>query len=165
MLGMMMNRQLTITSIMEHADNNHPNTEIVSVTCDEARHRTTYAETFKRTRQLANALCDYGIQTGDRIATFAWNDYRHFELYYGIAGIGAVTHTINPRLFPEQIIYIVNHAEDRLIFVDPLIVPALEKLTEHLTNVELFIVLTDDERMPKTALKNNVLYLRDDRES
>ncbi len=158
MLGMIMDRQLTITSIMEHADHNHPDTEIVSVTCDEPRHRTTYAETFKRTRQLARALCDYGIQSGDRIATLAFNDYRHFELYYGIAGIGAVTHTVNPRLFPEQIIYIVNHAEDRLIFVDPLIVPVLEKVATHLAGVELFIVLTDDKRLPRTTLKNTCSY-------
>ena len=127
MQGLMMDRQLTITSIMEHVDTNHPNAEIVSVTCDEPRHRHTYAEAFRRTRRLANALLDYGVQPGDRIATFAWNDYRHFELYYAVAGIGAVTHTVNPRLFPDQIAYIVNHAEDRLVFVDPLIVPALGK--------------------------------------
>ena len=91
MQGLMMDRQLTITSIMEHVDTNHPNAEIVSVTCDEPRHRHTYAEAFRRTRRLANALLDYGVQPGDRIATFAWNDYRHFELYYAVAGIGAVT--------------------------------------------------------------------------
>ena len=158
MLGLMMDRQLTITSIMEHADKNHPNAEIVSVTCDNPRHRYTYAGAFRRTRRLANALVDYGIQPGDRIATLAWNDYRHFELYYGIAGIGAVTHTVNPRLFPEQITYIVNHAEDRLIFVDPLIVAALEKISRDLPGVEGYIVLTDDEHMPDTNLKNAQSY-------
>ncbi len=158
MLGLMMDRQLTITSIMEHADKNHPNAEIVSVTCDNPRHRYTYTEAFRRTRQLANALIDYGIQTGDRIATFAWNDYRHFELYYAIAGIGAVTHTVNPRLFPEQITYIVNHSEDRLVFVDPLIVPVLEKIKENLPAVEAFIVLTDDEHLPDTDLPDVQSY-------
>ncbi len=158
MLGLMMDRQLTITSIMEHADKNHPNVEIVSVTCDQPRHRYTYAEAFRRTRRLANALVDYGIQAGDRIATFAWNDYRHFELYYGIAGIGAVTHTVNPRLFPEQITYIVNHAEDRLVFVDPLIVPVLEKIKADLSGVEKYVVLTDDENMPDTGLKDAQSY-------
>ena len=136
MLGLMMNRQLTITSIMEHADKNHPDTEIVSVTCDNPRHRYTYAEAFSRTRQLANALLDYGIQPGDRVATLAWNDYRHFELYYAIAGAGAVIHTVNPRLFPEQIAWIINHAQDRLLFVDPLIMPVPEPLRDDLPAVE-----------------------------
>ena len=158
MLGLMMDRQLTITSIMEHADINHPDAEIVSVTCDDPRHRYTYAEAFRRTRRLANALIDYGVQEGDRIATFAWNDYRHFELYYAIAGIGAVTHTVNPRLFPEQITYIVNHAQDRLVFVDPLILPVLEKIKDDLSSVEAFIVLTDDEHLPDTDLPNVQSY-------
>lgn len=158
MHGLMMDRQLTITSIMEHADNNHPNAEIVSVTCDSPRHRYTYAEAFRRTRRLANALIGYGVRPGDRVATFAWNDYRHFELYYGIAGIGAVTHTVNPRLFPDQITYIVNHAEDRLVFVDPLIVPVLEKIKDDLSSVEAYIILTDDENMPDTGLKNAQSY-------
>ena len=158
MQGLMMDRQLTITSIMEHADNNHPNAEIVSVTCDSPRHRYTYADAFRRTRRLANALIGYGIRPGDRVATFAWNDYRHFELYYGIAGVGAVTHTVNPRLFPDQITYIVNHAEDRLVFVDPLIVPALEKIKDELPSVEAYIILTDDDNMPDTGLKNAQSY-------
>ena len=158
MQGLMMDRQLTITSIMEHADNNHPNAEIVSVTCDSPRHRYTYADAFRRTRRLANALIEYGIRPGDRVATFAWNDYRHFELYYGIAGVGAVTHTVNPRLFPDQITYIVNHAEDRLVFVDPLIVPVLEKIKDDLPCVEAYIILTDDDNMPDTGLKNAQSY-------
>jgi fatty-acyl-CoA synthase len=158
MQGLMMDRQLTITSIMEHADNNHPNAEIVSVTCDSPRHRYTYADAFRRTRRLANALIGYGIRPGDRVATFAWNDYRHFELYYGIAGIGAVTHTVNPRLFPDQITYIVNHAEDRLVFVDPLVVPALEKIKDDLPCVEAYVILTDDDNMPDTGLKNAQSY-------
>ena len=158
MLGLMMDRQLTITSIMEHADRYHPDTEIVSVTNDTPRHRYTYAEAFRRTRRLANALIDYGIGAGERVATLAWNDYRHFELYYAIAGIGAVTHTVNPRLFPDQISYIINHAEDRLVFVDPLILPVLEKISDDLSRVEAFIVLTDEENMPDTDLRNAQSY-------
>ncbi len=158
MLGLMMDRQLTITSIMEYANSNHPEAEIVSVTCDDSRHRHTYGDAFRRTRRLANALLDYGIQPGERIATFAWNDYRHFELYYAIAGIGAVTHTVNPRLFPDQITYIVNHAEDRLVFVDPLIVPTLEKIKDDLPCIEAYIILTDDDHMPDTELKNAQSY-------
>ena len=158
MQGLMMDRQLTITSIMEYADLNHPDAEIVSVTCDSPRHRYTYADAFRRTRRLAHALIDYGVRQGDRIATFAWNDYRHFELYYAIAGIGAVTHTVNPRLFPDQITYIVNHAQDRLVFVDPLIIPALEKIKDDLPCVEAYIVLTDDGNMPETELNNAQSY-------
>ena len=158
MLGLMMDRQLTITSIMEHADANHPETEIVSVTCDQPRHRYTYAQAFRRTRQLGNALRAYGIGPGDRIATLAWNDYRHFELYYAIAGIGAVTHTVNPRLFPNQITYIINHAQDRLVFVDPLIIPVLEDIKDDLPHVEAYIVLTDEDTMPDTGLKNAQSY-------
>ena len=158
MLGLMMDRQLTITSIMEHADRYHPDTEIVSVTNDTPRHRYTYAEAFRRTRRLANALIDYGIGAGERVATLAWNDYRHFELYYAIAGIGAVTHTVNPRLFPDQISYIINHAEDRLVFVDPLILPVLEKIRDDLSGVEAYIVLTDEENMPDTDLRNAQSY-------
>ena len=158
MHGLMMDRQLTITSIMEYADLNHPEAEIVSVTCDEPRHRHTYADAFRRTRRLANALIDYGVQPGERVATFAWNDYRHFELYYAIAGIGAVTHTVNPRLFPKQLTYIVNHAQDRLVFVDPLVVPVLEQIKDELPSVEAYIVLTDDDNMPGTALQHAQSY-------
>ena len=158
MFGLMMDRQLTITSIMEYADISHPGAEIVSVTRDEPRHRYTYAVAFRRTRRLANALLGYGIQPGDRIATLAWNDYRHFELYYGIAGIGAVTHTVNPRLFTKQISYIINHARDRLVFVDPLIIPTLEDIKDDLPGVEAYIILTDDDNMPDTTLPNAQSY-------
>lgn len=158
MNGLMMESALTTTSIMRHAEINHPDVEIVSVTSDNPRHRYTYAESFRRTRQLANALCAYGINKGDRVATLAWNDYRHFELYYGVAGIGAVVHTINPRLFPEQISFIINHAEDRIIFVDPLVLPLLEALESEITGVEKFIVMTGAETMPDTALKNVDCY-------
>jgi 3-(methylthio)propionyl---CoA ligase len=158
MQGLIMDYPLTITSIMQHAEINHPDAEIVSVTHDNPRHRYTYAEAFLRTRKLANALIQYGILEGDRIATLAWNDYRHFELYYAVSGIAAVTHTINPRLFAEQIIYIINHAEDRLIFVDPMIVPIIEPLQKELANVESFIILTDEANMPSTSLANSQCY-------
>ena len=158
MNGLFMDRPLIISSILKHADAMFADSEIVSVTADNPRHRYTYAEAFARTRQLANALCEYGIQQGDRIATLAWNDYRHFELYYAIAGVGAVTHTVNPRLFPEQITYIIQHAEDRLVFVDPLILPVVEALKDQLKCVEQYIVLTDDEHMPQSSLQNIQSY-------
>ncbi len=158
MNGLMMNMPLTITSIMRHAETNHPGTEIVSVTSDNPLHRYRYSDAFRRTRQLANALSEYGIESGDRIGTLAWNDYRHFELYYAISGIGAIIHTINPRLFPEQIDYIINHAEDRLIFVDPLILPVVEGLKDRLKSVESFIIMTDEAHMPESSLSNVQCY-------
>ena len=110
MKGLMMDSQLTITSIMKHADKIHGASEIVSFTADNPTHRYTYKDAFKRTRQLANALNALKLKKGDRIATLAWNDYRHFELYYAISCSGQICHTINPRLFPEQIEFIINHA-------------------------------------------------------
>jgi len=126
MNGLMMNSQLTITSIMEHADSIHGASEIVSVTSDNPNHRYTYSESFRRIRQLANALKSVGFDKGDRIATLAWNDYRHFELYYAISCSGQICHTINPRLFPEQIDFIINHAEDKWVFTDPMFLPLLK---------------------------------------
>ncbi|MCZ6526841.1 MAG: long-chain-fatty-acid--CoA ligase [Gammaproteobacteria bacterium] len=158
MHGLMMNSPLTITSIMKHADRNHPDSEIVSVTVDNPRHRYTYREAFIRTRKLACALSQYGIKPDDRIGTLAWNDYRHFELYYAVSGVGAITHMINPRLSHDQITFIINHAEDRLIFVDPLIVPVLEKIIDAIKNVEAFVILTDMAHMPETSLVNVKCY-------
>ncbi|MGK2914544.1 MAG: long-chain-fatty-acid--CoA ligase [Porticoccaceae bacterium] len=158
MHGQMMDDALTITSIMQFADRVFPTTEIVSVTADNPRHRTTFGEAFGRVRQLANALAKLGLAEGDRIATLAWNDYRHFELYYGVSCSGYVCHTINPRLFPEQIAYIANHAEDKWIFTDVVFVPLLEKLQEHLPAVAGFVVMTDAAQMPKTSLRNARCY-------
>ena len=158
MRGLMMDMPLTITSIMQHADQNHSQGEIVSVTADNPDHRYTYADAFRRVRQLANALAKKGLRPGDRIATLAWNDYRHFELYYAVSCAGQVCHTVNPRLFPEQIEYILNHAEDRWVFVDPMFVPLLEKLQDRLPAVEGFVVLTTGALMPETSLRNAWAY-------
>jgi fatty-acyl-CoA synthase len=158
MQGLMMDSQLLISSILRHADRNFAEREIVSVTADNPLHRYTYADCFRRARQLANALASMDLKPGDRIATLAWNDYRHLEAYYAIAGSQFVCHTVNPRLFPEQIVYIINHAEDRWVFVDPLILPLLEKIAEQIASVEGFVVLTDDEHMPDTSLPNAVSY-------
>ncbi len=158
MHGLMMDSQLTITSIMQHADRNYPNSEIVSVTTDNPRHSYTYAEAFKRTRKLASALTHNGIKQGDRVGTLAWNDYRHFELYYAVSCIGAITHMINPRLSHDQITFIINHAEDRLIFVDPLIIPVLEKIKDNIKHVESIVILSDIEHMPETSLTNVQCY-------
>src|ERR1700739_3983940 len=128
MLGVMSDRPLLISAILTHAGLYHHDTEIVSRTVEGAIHRYTYAEAERRSKQLARALLRHGIRPGDRVGTLAWNTFRHFELYYGISGIGAVCHTINPRLFDDQIIYIVNHAQDRLLFVDTTFLPLIERL-------------------------------------
>src|SRR5262245_61625240 len=148
MLGLMMDAPLLITEIMRHAGRNHPDIEVVSVTSDHPRHRSTYAEVFARAAQLANALAAAGVRQGDRIATFAWNDFRHLELYYAVSCMGAVLHTINPRLFPEQVEFIVNDAEDRMLFVDPTLLPALAPLRGKLPTIEKTILMTSDAAMP-----------------
>ncbi|MGH8176533.1 MAG: 3-(methylthio)propionyl-CoA ligase [Steroidobacter sp.] len=158
MLGQMMDRPLLISSILRHADLQHPNREIVSITADHPRHRYTYAQGFARARQLANALKRLGINRGDRIATLAWNDFRHFEIYYGVSCSGFVCHTINPRLFEEQIVYIVNHAEDRWLFLDPAFVPLIEKLQPNLPRLQGCVVLCDEARMPATKLPHAQSY-------
>ena len=151
MHGLMMDAPLTITEIMKFGERNYPNTEIVSVTMDNPRHRCTLADIFRRTRQLANALVEAGVQPGDRIGTLAWNDYRHYELYFAVSCIGAVLHTINPRLFPEQLEYIVNHAGNKLLFVDPTLLPTLAQVQGKIPTVEQVIVLASDAAMPEVV--------------
>ncbi|TRY29910.1 long-chain-fatty-acid--CoA ligase [Aliiglaciecola sp. M165] len=158
MKGLMMKTQLMISSILRHAEKNYPNQEIVSVTADNPRHRYTYTDFARRSRQLANALTNLGAKFGDRIGTLAWNDYRHLELYYGVSGSGMVCHMINPKLFPEQINYIINHAQDKFIFVDVLVMPLIEALHPHLTSLEGIIVLTGKDTMPITELPNVYCY-------
>jgi acyl-CoA synthetase (AMP-forming)/AMP-acid ligase II len=158
MKGLMMETQLLVSSIAKHAEKFHGDREIVSVTLDNPRHRYTYREAMARARQLANALVRLGVKQGDRVASLAWNDYRHLEVYYGVSGSGYVCHTINPRLFPEQIVYIINHAEDRFICVDAMFVPLLEAVADKIPGVEGFIVMTDEAHMPETALPNAMCY-------
>ncbi len=158
MNGLMMSQQLSISSIVEHAERVNGNAEIVSVTADNPRHRYTYQQAFARARKLADGIATWGLAQGDRIATLAWNDYRHFETYYGSACSGYVCHTINPRLFPEQLVYIINHAEDRYIFIDPDFVSLAEGLVEECPGVRGWVVLTTAERMPQTSLPNVLCY-------
>ncbi|HEY0941745.1 MAG TPA: 3-(methylthio)propionyl-CoA ligase [Steroidobacter sp.] len=152
MFGLMMDRPLLISSIARHAELQHPHREIVSVANDNPRHRYTYRDAFARARKLANALKRLGLQHGDRVGTLAWNDYRHFETYYAVSGSGYVCHTINPRLFEDQIAFIINHAEDRWLLLDPVFVPLLEKLQARLPKLEGCIVMTDEAHMPATQL-------------
>jgi acyl-CoA synthetase (AMP-forming)/AMP-acid ligase II len=158
MLGQMMGFSLTITSIMKFAQRVHGSAEIVSVTGETPRHRTTMGESLQRSHKVANALHKLGVEQGDRVGTLAWNDYRHLELYFAIPSYGAVCHTINPRLFPEQVAYIINHAKDRVLFVDPNFVPLLEMLASQLSAVQHIVVLCHPENMPETTLNNVHCY-------
>lgn len=158
MQGLMMNMPLTITSIMRHAEKVFPNVEIVSVTHDNPRHRYTYREAFSRVRQLAHALKQLGAKPNDCIGTLAWNDYRHFEIYYAVSCSGMICHTINPRLFGDQINYIINHAEDKWLLIDPGFVPMIEQLHPQLGGVKGYVILTDEEHMPDTSLPNVYCY-------
>ena len=158
MHGLMMDTPLLISSIVEHADINFNDREIVSVMGDDSVHRYTYGDCFKRVRKLANALSGLKLLEGDRIATIAWNDYRHLEAYYAIGGAGYVCHTINPRLFPEQIVFMINHAEDKWLMIDPLFIPLIEKIAPQIPNVEGFIVMGDAESAKNTSLDNVIAY-------
>ncbi|MBM3542303.1 MAG: AMP-binding protein, partial [Alphaproteobacteria bacterium] len=158
MLGQMMQRPLLIQSMMAYAAAYHGGQELVTRTVEGPIHRYTYRDAYQRIGRLANALARLGVKPHDRIGTVAWNTHRHFELYYAVAGMGAVCHTINPRLFHDQFAYIVNHAADRFLFVDLTFVPLLEKLAPTLKGVEAFIILTDGAHMPKTTLHPVLCY-------
>ena len=158
MQGLMQDRPLLISSLIEHANANHPGAAIVSRTVEGPIHRCTYADIHRRSKQVAMALGALGVGEGDRIATLAWNGYRHMELYFGVSGMGAVLHTINPRLFPEQITYIANHAEDRYLFFDLSFVPLVEKLAPLMKSVKGFVAMTDRAHMPALAVANLLCY-------
>ena len=158
MLGQMQHRPLLISSLIEHANACHPDAEIVSRTVEGPVHRCTYRDIRRRAKQVANALTALGTSPGDRIATLAWNGYRHMELYFGVSGMGAVLHTINPRLFPEQIEYIVNHADDRYLFFDLTFAPLVAKLAPALSRVKGFVAMTDRAHMPALELPNLLCY-------
>lgn len=160
MLGLMQNWQLTADKILDHAHVSHGGREVVTRSVEGPIVRTTYSEVHRRAKQVSNALKAEGIQLGDRVATLAWNSGRHMEAWYGAMGIGAVLHTLNPRLFPEQLVYIVNHAEDRIILTDLTFVPILEAVQDKLPTVTRYVILTDDGHMPATKLKNAVAYER-----
>ena len=158
MRGLMMDMPLLVTNIMRFAQRNFSDVEVVSVTGDIDVHRCTYGDVFRRTRQLANALDRLGIEQGDRIGTLAWNDHRHLELYYATSCSGAVCHTINPRLFDDQIRYIIEHSGDRLIFADPMFTPLLERTLADVDCVQAVVLLTDEAHMPETSLDNVLCY-------
>ena len=158
MHGLMQDRPLLISSLIEHAATFHPHTEIVSRLPEGTVHRTDWLGVCHRARQVAHALQTLGIQPGERVGTLAWNSYRHLALYYGVSGSGAVLHTVNPRLFPEQIDYIVNHAEDQVLFFDISFAPLVEQLAPRLKTVKAFIAMTDRAHMPAINVPNLMCF-------
>ena len=152
MLGMMMHKPLSIIDILIFAADAYKSAGLVSVRTEGDIHRATYTQTLGRAAQLAHALKGLGVTEGDRVATLAWNGYRHFELYFGIGGIGAVCHTINPRLSAEQLIYITHHAEDRLLFLDLTFAPLIEALADKLPSDMRYVLMTDPAHMPDCKL-------------
>jgi len=158
MLGLMQDWQLLCHRVIDHAAIHHANRMVVSRSIEGATHATNYADLRARALKVAQRLERDGVRIGDRVATLAWNTWRHLEAWYGITGIGAIYHTVNPRLFAEQIVWIINHAEDRIVLADLTFVPLLEQLADKLPNIERYIVLTDAAHMPQTALRNAVAY-------
>jgi fatty-acyl-CoA synthase len=158
MLGLMQEWPLLCHKLLDHAAAQHGAREIVSRSVEGPVVRTTYADMRRRALKLASRLEADGFGAGDRIATLAWNTARHLEAWYGIMGIGAVYHTLNPRLFPDQIAWIMNHAEDKAVFVDLTFVPLLEKIAGSVKSLRRVVVLTDSEHMPETPLPGAVSY-------
>jgi acyl-CoA synthetase (AMP-forming)/AMP-acid ligase II len=152
LLGQMQDSPLLVSSLIDYAARYHGDTEIVSRTVEGPLHRYTWADARRRSLRLAGALARLGVRQGDRVATLAWNGYRHLELYYGVSGMGAVLHTVNPRLFAEQIAYIINHAGDRFLFADLTFLPLLEELAPALTSLEGIVLMTERAHMPETFL-------------
>ena len=155
--GLMMRSPLLISSLITHADRHHGDVEVVSRRVEGDIHRTTYRELHRRSRQLANALDGLGLRASDRVATLAWNGYRHLELYFAVSGSGAVLHTINPRLHPEQIAWIVNHAEDRALFFDVTFLPLIEAVAPHCRAVQHWVAMADRAHMPTSSKLENLL--------
>src|SRR5258705_13165023 len=158
MHGLMMDMPLLISGLIRHADRHHGATEIVSKTVEGGIHRYTSRDAHARARRLANALKKLGVQHYDRVATLAWNGFRHYEIYYAVAGSGAVIHPVNPRLFPDQIAYIANHAEDEVVFFDLTFAPLVEKLAPQLKSVKHFGAMTDAAHLPKTTIRDLRCY-------
>ena len=158
MLGLMQDWPLLCHRVIDHAALNHGDRQVITRSIEGPIHTTNYREIRARALRVAQRLEGNGIKLGDRVATLGWNTWRHLESWYGILGIGAVYHTINPRLFPEQIAWIINHAEDRVMMTDLTFVPLLEKIADKLPTIERYIIFTDRAHMPATTLRNAVAY-------
>lgn len=157
MLGQMMQMPLTISSLIRNADRYHGDTQIVSRLTEGGIYRYTYTDAHRRARQLARALGSLGVRPGERIGTLAWNNHRHLEIYYAVSGMGAVCHTINPRLFPEQIAYIINHAEDSYVFFDVSFTELIEGLAPHCPQVKSWVAMTDRDHLPQSGIRQHLV--------
>ena len=156
--GLMQQHSLMISSIIEFAERWYPNVEVVSRTTEGPIHRYTYRDMGLRARCVANALHELGVKPGDRVGTLAWNGYRHMELYFGVSGSQAVLHTVNPRLFAEQMAYVINHGGAKILFIDLTFVSLLEALADQLAHIKHIVVMTDREHIPATSLSNVLCY-------
>jgi len=157
MRGLMMQTPLLISDLIQHAARFHGDTEIVSRRVEGDIHRTTYRALLGRVRKLANALIALGVKPGDRVSTLAWNGYRHLELYYAVSGMGAVLHTINPRLLPDQIAWIINHAEDSFLFYDANLQPIVEQIAGKAPGLKGYVLMADAEKLPARSAASPLL--------
>ena len=148
MIGQMMQLPLLISSLIVHAERHHPEGEIVSRRVEGDIHRTNYKELAARSRRMAKALATLEVKFGDRVGTLAWNGYRHMELYFAVSGMGAVLHTINPRLHPDQIVYIGDHAEDQVLFFDMTFLPLIQAVARRAKTIRHYVAMTDRAHMP-----------------
>ncbi len=157
MLGLMQQQPLLISWLLKHAARHHGNAEVVSATGQEQVRHSTWGETERRARRLARVLQGLGVRRQDRVGTLAWNDYRHLEVYYAASGMEAICHTINPRLAPDDIAYIVNHAGDSVLFIDPGFTPLIATIADRIKeSVRSVVVMTDDAGMPHLSLPNEI---------
>ncbi|HEY0436881.1 MAG TPA: AMP-binding protein, partial [Phenylobacterium sp.] len=158
MLALMMDRPLTLPSILEYAAQYHPDREVVDRTVEGPIHRYGYADALARTKRMANALVAMGVQRGDRVATLAWSTHRHFELYFAVTGIGAILHTINPRLHDDQIVWVANHAEDAFLFYDITFAGQVADLSARMPLVKHFVAMTDRAHLPEGTAPDTLVY-------
>jgi fatty-acyl-CoA synthase len=158
MQALMMDRPLTLPSILEYAAQYHPHREVVDRMVEGPIHRYGYADALKRTKRMANALIALGVKPGDRVATLAWSTHRHFELYFAVTGIGAILHTINPRLHDDQIVWVANHAEDAFLFFDITFAGQVAQLKEGMPKVKAYVAMTDREHLPADAPTSALVY-------
>ena len=158
MNGNMMGWDLTIPQAISHAEKYNYDGKLISRELDGSIKETTYGESIKRSKKLANALSKLGINLHDRVATIAWNNSRHFETYFGVSGMGAVLHTLNPRYSPAQLVYILNHAEDKVLIIDPTFIPLVEGVQEQLNFVETIIIAAEKSSIPDNSLNNSCSY-------
>jgi fatty-acyl-CoA synthase len=161
MNGLMMQQPLLISSLLIHAERHHGEQEVVSRRVEGDLHRQTYRELAARSRRMANALAAQGVKFGDRVATLAWNGHRHLELYYAVSGSGAVLHTLNPRLHPDQVVWIADHAEDQVLFFDLTFLPLIEAIAGRVKTIKTFVAMTDRVHMPASSKLPGLLCYED----